>query len=95
MALAPFSSVPSAPELWVPDACRRLAARVIDQAFRDAFRPGGLAANRESARDFLVGSAMLHYWCDLAGLDHRRVTAYARSLLPDCPRRSQRPRLRA
>jgi len=95
MALASVSSAPPAPDLWVPDACRRLAARVIDQAFRDAFRPGGMAANRESARDFLVGSVMLHYWCDLAGLDHRRVTSYARSLLPDCPPRPRRPRAHA
>jgi len=95
MALAQATPVPPAPDAWVPDACRRLAARVIDQAFRDAFRPGGLAANRESARDFLVGSAMLHYWCDLAGLDHRRVTAYALSLLPERARLPRRPRLRA
>jgi len=67
--------------IWSPHACRRLAARVIEQALKDALRPSGSLTDRESARTFLAGSRMLHYWCELAGFDPGRVTNRARRLL--------------
>jgi len=67
--------------MWSPQACRRLAARVIEQALKDALRPSGSLTDCESARTFLAGSRMLHYWCELAGFDPGRVTTRARGLL--------------
>lgn len=67
---------------------RRLAVRVIDQAFRDASDPAQSKSDRDSARSFLAGSSMLHLWCELADLDPRWmagrasvVTAGSRRLL--------------
>jgi hypothetical protein len=53
--------------------CRRLAARVIQQAVKDASHRGQSEAIRNSARTFLEGSSMLYYWCAVAGLDTKRV----------------------
>jgi hypothetical protein len=70
----------------LPLACRHLAARVIDQALKDVRRPGGPPADRESARRFLAGSPMLHYWCNVAGLQVQHVIEFAALL--DSPRPS-------
>jgi hypothetical protein len=62
-------------------AHRHLAARVIDQALRDIESPVGSASDRESARDFLSGSAMLHFWCALADCDALCLIARANVLM--------------
>jgi hypothetical protein len=59
---------------------RRLAMRVIERAFKDMVAPGCGAADRETAREFLAGSAMLLHWCRVAMLDPRRVIARAMTL---------------
>jgi hypothetical protein len=56
---------------------RRLAARVIYQAFRDLESPGASAEHRQSARVFLTGSSLLTYWCELAEADSAVVVARA------------------
>lgn len=58
---------------------RHLAARVIDQAFRDVHNPTGSDTDRASARAFLSGSRMLYYWCQIADLDPLSVIALART----------------
>jgi hypothetical protein len=60
---------------------RYLAARVIDQAFRDAANPNGEPTDSASAREFLSGSPMLSYWCAVAGLDFNCVIVRARTLM--------------
>jgi hypothetical protein len=67
------SGPPPASGIGGPAACRRLAARVIDQALRDLLNPGEDGANRDTARAFLAGSPWLHYWCEVAGLEPLRV----------------------
>jgi hypothetical protein len=57
---------------------RALATRIIILAFKDLRERGGLPRHRESAREFLAGSAMLRYWCHVGSLDLRRITAAAR-----------------
>lgn len=59
---------------------RRLAMRVIERALRDIARPGCGSKDRETAREFLAGSAMLLHWCRVATLDPRRVIATAATL---------------
>ena len=59
---------------------RRLAARVIELAFRDLQAPACAAGDRESARTFLAGSPILLHWCQVAALDPRRVIAHARAI---------------
>jgi hypothetical protein len=59
---------------------RHLALTVIERAFRDVTSNACSLADRESAREFLVGSAIMRHWCRVAGLDPRRVIAYARRL---------------
>lgn len=61
-------------------AYRRLAMRVIERAFRDVAAPGCLPRERQTAREFLAGSAMLFHWCRVATLDPRRVIARATKL---------------
>jgi len=56
-----------------PAAHRYLAARVIDQAFRDVRNPNGAPTDSASAREFLSGSPMLSYWCEVAELDLKCV----------------------
>jgi hypothetical protein len=56
-------------------AYRRLAARVIEMALRDIEFPGRPGGDRDSAIRFLVGAPMLYHWCDLAGIDVKRVIA--------------------
>jgi hypothetical protein len=56
---------------------RQLARRVIERALKDIVAPGCSADDRETARDFLTGSAMLRHWCRVASLDPRRVIATA------------------
>jgi hypothetical protein len=55
-----------------------LAMRIILQAFGDLRDRGSLSRHRESAREFLAGSAMLRYWCHVGSLDIGRITAAAR-----------------
>jgi hypothetical protein len=62
-------------------AHRHLAVRVIDQALRDIMNPVGSPTDRQSARDFLSGSAMLHFWCALADCDARCLIARASLLM--------------
>ena len=64
-----------------PAAHRSLAARVIDQAFRDAANPKGAETDSAGAREFLSGSPMLSYWCAVAELDLSRVIVRARTLM--------------
>jgi hypothetical protein len=68
-------------------AHRFLAARVIDQAVRDARNPNGTVTDRASARAFLSGSPMLSYWCDIANFDLSSVVEHARTLIADCDAR--------
>jgi hypothetical protein len=48
---------------------RHLAVRVLTRAFLDLTNPVESATERESARAFLAGSAMLFHWCRVAALD--------------------------
>jgi hypothetical protein len=68
----------------VPAAHRSLAARVIDQAFRDARNSNGAPTDSASARAFLSGSPMLSYWCEVAELDPDCVIVRARTLMAGC-----------
>ena len=61
-------------------SCRHLAARIIQQAFRDLASPPGSPRDRESARVFLAGSSMLEHWCAVADLDPARLVARAKEL---------------
>jgi hypothetical protein len=69
---------PSGPLAMMP--WRRLAMRVIDQAFRDLASPAGSQTDQESARTFLAGSTMFYHWCDVADLDPALMVARARTL---------------
>ena len=60
--------------------CRRLAVRIIVQAFRDLASPAGLRCHQESARVFLAGSSMLDHWCAVADLDPASMIARANQL---------------
>jgi hypothetical protein len=68
-------------------SCRHLAARVIQQAFRDLAGPAGSRCDYESARFFLAGSSMLHHWCTVANLDPARMVARAQQLTAPDSRR--------
>lgn len=70
--------VPLAREDSAP--CRHLAARVIEQALKDVLQPGQTATDRQTARRFLAGSAMLYFWCEVAGLDAGQVIRVAAGL---------------
>lgn len=59
---------------------RRLAAGVIERAFKDMMAPVCATGDRESAREFLAGSPMLFLWCRVAALDPHRVIAHAMTL---------------
>lgn len=59
---------------------RRLAAGVIERAFKDMIAPACATGDRESAREFLAGSPMLFLWCSIAALDPHRVIAHAMTL---------------
>jgi hypothetical protein len=65
---------------WEGSSCRHLAARIIQQAFRDLDSPAASRCDRESARDFLSGSSMLKHWCAVADLDPARMIACAAKL---------------
>lgn len=54
----------------------RLAARVVTLALKDLHGQGS-REHRDSARDFLAGSAMLRYWCEVGHLDRRRIEKHA------------------
>ena len=75
---------PFAQPVQRPAAHRYLAARVIDQAFRDARNPNGAPTDTASARAFLSGSPMLSYWCEVAELDLNYVIVRARTLMAGC-----------
>ena len=70
-----------------PHAHRFLAARVIDQAVRDVRNANGALIDNASAREFLSGSPMLSYWCEIANLDLSCVVDRARALMADCDAR--------
>jgi hypothetical protein len=78
-------------ELFVP--YRRVAMRVIGQAFRDLECPSEAAA----ARAFLTGSPMLRHWSAVAALDATSIIECARLLiarmdgLPRCGPVAARP----
>ena len=72
---------PFAQPVQRPAAHRYLAARVIDQAFRDARNPNGTPIDGASARAFLSGSLMLSYSCEVAELDLNCVIVRARTLM--------------
>jgi hypothetical protein len=57
---------------------RLLALRVLACAVADLGSPHRFK-DRESARAFLAGSAMLRYWCRVAALDPDRIIEYVRS----------------
>ena len=67
---------------------RRLAARVIERAFRDLEAGDTSGSDREGAQAFLSGSPMLDHWCELAGLNPKRLVSYAQQA--DVRRRFQR-----
>jgi len=48
---------------------RQLAIRVLARAVLDVTDPAGSTNDRESARAFLSGSAMLEHWCHVAAVD--------------------------
>jgi hypothetical protein len=77
-------SQPFAQPVHQPAAHRYLAARVIDQALRDARNPNGAPTDSASARAFLSGSPMLSYWCEVAELDLNCVIVRARTLIAGC-----------
>jgi hypothetical protein len=54
---------------------RQLAIRVLARAVLDVSDPTGSANDRESARAFLAGSAMLEHWCHVAELDPNCIAA--------------------
>ena len=64
-------------------AYRRLALRVLAQAFRDLANPAR-SSHRESARVFLGGSAMMIHWCEVAALDPLCIVTHAKQLMA-CP----------
>lgn len=53
---------------------RRLAVRVLTRAVLDVISPAASFTDRESARVFLAGSAMLRHWCEVAALNPDRIT---------------------
>ena len=61
-------------------SCRHLAARIIEQAFRDLDSPAASRSDQETARGFLSGSSMLTHWCAVANLDPVRMVARAARL---------------
>lgn len=73
---APAASVSSAQDVLSPYRC--LALTVIKRAFCDALM--GSQAERDSAREFLVGSPIMRHWCRVAGLDPPRVITLASHL---------------
>src|SRR5262245_61801122 len=65
---------------WERSSCRHLAARIIQQAFRDLASSSGSRCDQESARALLSGSAMLNHWCTVADLDPVWMIARAAKL---------------
>lgn len=58
---------------------RRLAVRVIAQAWRDLLGAEAHSLECETARTFLCGSPALTLWCELAQMDAMAVHSRARS----------------
>jgi hypothetical protein len=73
---ATAASVGSVQDVLTPYRC--LALTVIKRAFCDALV--GSQADRDSAREFLVGSPIMRHWCRVAGLDPPRVIMLASHL---------------
>jgi hypothetical protein len=67
-----------AQDLLSPYRC--LALTVIKRAFCDALMGACSSAERDSAREFLVGSPIMRHWCRVAGLDPPRVITLASHL---------------
>jgi hypothetical protein len=66
-------------------ACRYLALRVIEQAFRDLTSSDGTRADHESARAFLAGSPIFYRWCEIANVSAALTIARATTLKDGCP----------
>jgi hypothetical protein len=75
---APAASVFIAQDVLSPYRC--LALTVIKRAFCDALMGACSSAERDSAREFLVGSPIMRHWCRVAGLDPPRVITLASHL---------------
>jgi hypothetical protein len=69
---------------------RHLAIRVLARAVLDVMDPAGSATDRESARAFLAGSAMLQHWCEVAALDPDCIAENLDRLTAGSPRMPQR-----
>jgi|WetSurMetagenome_2_1015567.scaffolds.fasta_scaffold1083835_1 hypothetical protein len=54
---------------------RHLALRVLARALRD-LSEAATSADRDSARSFLTGSAMLTHWCQVAEIDPHMVSRH-------------------
>jgi hypothetical protein len=74
--LVPAASVGSVQDVLSPYRC--LALTVIKRALCDALM--GSQAERDSAREFLVGTPIMRHWCRVAGLDPPRVIMLASHL---------------
>lgn len=73
------------------EAYRRLAARIIAQAFEDASDPADRRPEALSARMFLSGSRMLRLWCAVADMNEQAVLARAsKHVQPGAPWRRTR-----
>jgi len=73
------------------EAYRRLAARIITQAFEDAADPADRRPEALSARTFLSGSRMLRLWCAVADMNEQAVLARASEhVRPGAPWRKTR-----
>ena len=69
---------------------RHLAMRVLARAVLDVMDPAGSATDRESARAFLAGSAMLEHWCQVAALNPDCIAENVERLTAGLPRMPQR-----
>jgi hypothetical protein len=75
-------------ERWRP--YRQLAIRVLARAVLDVTNPAGSANDRETARAFLAGSAMLEHWCHVAAVDPLCIAANVDRLTRDSATMPQR-----
>ena len=66
-------------------ACRYLALRVIEQAFRDLTSSAGTRADHDSARAFLAGSPIFYRWCEIANVSAVVTIARATTLQDGFP----------
>jgi hypothetical protein len=64
-----------------PHTYRHLAVRIVYQAVKDLLNPTESPGNRGSAREFLAGSSMLSFWCEVGGFETRAVMCRAQALV--------------